>query len=468
MAEGTKTVIIKMEQAAEQEHEGILRVVGFAKVKEIIKVINVLDLNANPRESKVGPVTRAIQDSMMQTPELFPFKTKGILLGASTFERFDRKRYQVTFGDPETEGILDGGHNALAIGLFVLENACDYADVKLGRVSNWGDFKHEWEANSDVIEDYQIALRKPEDGEGGTTPLDVLVPLELLLPASYEDTDLYRANLLDICAARNNNVQLSTATKANKRGYFDALRSAFENECPSLASKIEWKTNDGGTIRVDKIVSLSWIPLKLVVEECGPFCDENGKPVDAPNNVAFYSGKSACLNKFERLMSSPDVSNSNSSDYHRELKNTTVLQALQITAQLPEIYDYIYAHFAECYNKSGGHFGAIEAVKGVNKTKKVTPFNGYAVDCNVPDGYIAPVIYGLQALMEVREEDGRQCIRWKVDDPMGWVENHLQGIMQIYMNSISMCGYDPQKVGKSAGSYEMAFAGYKLALAAGN
>ena len=465
MAEGTKTVIIKMEQAAEQEHEGILRVVGFAKVKEIIKVINVLDLEANPRESKVCAVTRAIQASMRETPELFPFKTKGILLGASKFDRLQRNRYRVTFGDPETEGILDGGHNALAIGLYVLENAFDYADVKLNNVSNWSEFKEEWNDSHDLIETYQISLRKQEDEQGVFTPLDVLVPLELLLPASSEDFDIYRSNLLDICAARNNNVQLSQATKADKKGYFEALKNAFEKESPELVNKVQWKTNDGGTIPVEDIIALSWIPLTLVVDECGPFFDEKNKQITAPKSENFYSGKNACLTKFVRLMSSPSVSNSSSGDYRRELMNTTVLQAFNITAQIPELYDYIYAHFAECYNKAGGLFGAIEAVKGVNKNKRLTPFYGIEVDNNVPRGYIAPLVYGVQALIEIREEDGRECVRWKVSDPMAWIETNLPDIMKMYWEAIRMCSYDPQKVGKSSGSYSMALAGFKLALA---
>ena len=52
---------------------------------------------------------------------------------------------------------------------------------------------------------------------------DALVPVELLVPnvASEAGREKFLNNILDICAARNNNVQLKEETIANQSGVFD-------------------------------------------------------------------------------------------------------------------------------------------------------------------------------------------------------------------------------------------------------
>jgi hypothetical protein len=63
-------------------------------------------------------------------------------------------------------------------------------------------------------------LRRGEDREPDA--LDFLVPLEVLVPADITDpetVEAFNASLLDICAARNNNVELTLETRANKKGY---------------------------------------------------------------------------------------------------------------------------------------------------------------------------------------------------------------------------------------------------------
>ena len=121
------SVIIKFDFCAEQTVGQITKIVGFVKVKYLIPIIDILDLKANPRSSKTGPVTNAIQESIEKDPEVFPFKTKGILLASSQYERLDRNRIKVKPENFEIEGILDGGHNTLAIGLYILKKSMIYS-----------------------------------------------------------------------------------------------------------------------------------------------------------------------------------------------------------------------------------------------------------------------------------------------------------------------------------------------------
>ena len=175
-------MVLKFEQSSEQQAGFVTRVTGLVKLKHLIPLIDELDLQANPRDSKVGQVTADIRESLDVTPEIFPFKSKGILLAASEYRALDRGRYALNFNDPDLEGILDGGHNTLAIGLYILEQAFgEDAGPKLKPIKLWQDFKEVWDASKQSVKDFRDSL-DPEDSS-----LNTLVPVELLLPLDQED-----------------------------------------------------------------------------------------------------------------------------------------------------------------------------------------------------------------------------------------------------------------------------------------
>lgn len=458
----TDGVIIKFDYSTEQEVGEIKKVVGLTKAKFLIPIIDYFNLDANPRSSKTGPVTDAIQDSIENDPLVFPFKTKGILLAASQYELLDRKRYKVTIDNPDIEGILDGGHNALAIGLYILNEAFSRKGIALSKsVKTWDQFKESWIQNRNIIDEYLDFIRT-----NNVNDLSFYVPIELLVPRdpdNYESVETFKGNLLEICAARNNNVQLQVSAKVNQHGYFDSLKLLMEKKYPELSERIEWKPNDGGDIKAQDIISLAWIPLNLIT----PVKDSNGKVVESvlPQNI--YRGKGSCLKQFEKLMSSPDVTTETDADYRRELKNSEVQSSFEIATELPALYDYIYKAFPDAYNAAGGSYGRITAVKKLNEKRKdkTTPFTGLEVDTVSPEGFIVPLVYGLQALMEKRKMNGEMRIRW-AQDPRVFLENNLNKIVaNSYSGIFSMCDYDPQKIGKSPQSYTQALSGFKMAIA---
>ena len=316
-----------------------------------------------------------------------------------------------------------------------------FKDKSLSNKSKtWEDFKILWDNNMDIINEYLYELKN----EPNNSDLDFLIPIELLVPRDMNDESCinsFNNDLLEICAARNNNVQLQVSAKANQKGYFDILEKLIKKYNPTM--KVEWKTNDGGDIKVQDIIALSWIPLNLVT-------DKDGKRIEwiAPNKL--YSAKGSCLNQFDKLMSSPEVTSESESNYKRALINSEVETAFEITAQLPKLYDYIYTNFPTLYNASGGSYGRINAVKKLNDKRKikVSPFEGKPIDILSPDGFIVPLVYGLQALMENTIVDGKQQIKW-IQDPMEFLEKNLAKIVSEYAGNLGQCDYDPQKVGKS-------------------
>lgn len=438
------SVTLKFEQAAEQNSGFVTRITGLVKVKHLIPLIDDLDLQANPRDSRVGAVTAAILESLSTTPEIFAFKSKGLLLAASECVRGDRNRYKLSFSNPDLEGILDGGHNTLAIGLHVLALVFgDEAEAKLKPVKLWQDFKELWETSKDEVADF----REKHPTEPG---LEVLVPVELLIPSELDDLVIleeFNRSLLDICSARNNNAQLRAETKANALGLFDDLKKQLPT---TLADRVEWRQNEGGEIKTVDIVALAWVPLRKMLGEI-EISDENGKAIEPVSRTAIYSSKGECMARFERLMSSPQVT---SDGARRELRNNVVLSALKIAGEMPALYDLVYELFPDSYNKNDGKFGRITEVKKMNSAKvKQTKFGKKGIAWKYPDGYVVPIIAGLEALLQT---DSEGVVSWKAE-PNKFVRDHIDEIVDSYKSMIEMVGYDPQKVGKAAASYQAAY-----------
>ena len=113
---------------------------------------------------------------------------------------------------------------------------------------------------------------------------------------------------------------------------------------PAIASRVEWKTNDGGEVKVRDLVALAWIPLSVI---------DLPKGVGTPAPSKIYQSKGECTKAFDTLMSDDAVSRPQGGEYTHELHSTSVGSALQIAAQLPALYDQIYAEFPDAYNDGG-------------------------------------------------------------------------------------------------------------------
>jgi hypothetical protein len=439
-------LIIRFETVDRQTEGPVTRLVGFVRARNLLPLLDAADLEANPRTAKIGPITTDIIESIERTPELFPFKTKGILVASANCRELERRRFQMTLENPQVEGVLDGGHNTLAIGTHIL--AVAHGDPKaVKKIKSWPDFKAAWIAGKAEVNALKASAAS---GEGG--PLDFLVPVEVLMPSDTDDPMLLEAftsSLFEICAARNNNKQLADEAKANKKGLYDFLRGNVPAE---IANRVEWKSNDGGDVKVRDLVALSWIPLSVASLPTG---------ASAPRAAEMYSGKGKCSSAFDTLMEHPEVSTRTGDGTH-ELHSTTIGSALKIAGEMPLLMDMIYAGFPDAYNRNNGSFGLLRAVTLAKdlRTKPTTPFGKRPTGYRYPDGFIVPLVYGLKALIEA-DESG--MLRWKTD-PADFIHQHLDEIVRKYKVLIQAFSGDAQKIGKNEGSYTLAYDAFETEL----
>lgn len=433
--------VIRFEEVASQTTGDITRIIGFVPSRHVYALFDNPAIDANPRRPKSNRVTADIISTLNNSPDLFHFKSKGILLGTSSYEALQRNRYQLNFNDPTSEGILDGGHNMLSIGLFFLSKVMDEKEWK--KIKEWDDMLDAWDA-------YRDELAKVRDEE------DFLVPVELLIPSSDDDDTVakFKIAIIDICASRNNNAQLAQEAKANQRGLYDEIKVRFEHSDDDLVKSVEWKTNEWDSdasrpIKVRDLVALAWLPLNVLAES--GYLDSEHRI--AP--VQIYSSKGACSIAYEKLYEDERVSTRTPVGKY-ELKSPSIGSALDVLVDLPWLYDWIFEHLPDAYNKNNGKFGRIDAVKMGGFS---TPFYGHECEYKVPDGFIVPLFYGLTALMQVNDK----IVEW-VADPEAFLEANFKEIVGGYKMALEMAQFDPQKVAKSEHTYNLAVSQFKFAM----
>jgi len=444
-------VMIRFDEVSQRDKYGLRRLEGTAVPSSMIQLIDIADLRANPREAKVGDVTDEIEETLKTTPQWFQFKSKGILIAAANCMPRERKRFELTFEDEDIEGVLDGGHNLLAIALHILRIALgvERAKVVLRGVKRWEQVPAIWRAHRNQIDEIK-------------QDLDFLTPVEVIYPQDgAAGRDEFEDAVLDVARARNNNAQLTEETKANKAGFYDAIRDSIDDK---LVSEIEWKTNDGGRIKVRDLVALSWIPLSKIDE------DLPGKKDFSP--VAMYRNKGACVSWYNKLMESDDISVRTKGDI-RELTHKGVKSALGLMKDIPHLFDLIYSEFPEAYNQASPGFGRISSVRIWDESKARsgdpkylpnpprTKFYGAECSYDFPEGFVMPIAWGLSALMECK--DGK--VQWRHGrDPVKFIKKNLGKTLQVYHGMIHMGGYDPQKVGKTLACYNLVANDFKSRL----
>ena len=446
-------VSVKIEQAHDWTVGDLRRFMGFIKVRGMVDLITNLDLEANPRSAKKSLVTADIISTITDSPEYYFAKSKGVLIGSAEYRKRDRDRFTLVISNPRLEGILDGGHNTLAIALYLLNDAIlELSDSEreitklqkeLRRVKTWSQMKEMWHEMLPKLRTLKTM---------SSASRDALVPVELLVPnvASEAGREKFLNNILDICAARNNNVQLKEETIANQSGVFDYLKHVLEERMPDVYNNVVWKTNDHGEIDLRFLIALAWISLGAV---------DLPAEIRALPGTSAYSSKGEAFKRFDMVIRHKEVAEERTDGNEKtwEITNAQVKSALKMVPQILEAYDLIYANYQDAYNANDGKFGRIGAVKTETKQKKnhFAPFSREQLDddlCIAPAGYMMPVAYGMRELIQKNPETG--LLEWAID-PVEFFSNkdNLAQVIGSLKGILRDADYDPQRLGKNESSY---------------
>jgi hypothetical protein len=434
------TLTIKLAEACYQNHDRIVKIVGKIDARNISKLISAVGLTANPRNSKVNKITRAIQETLETSPEMMEFKTKGLLIATSSCKPLERKnRFSLSFENPAYEGLLDGGHNLLGIGIFMLEDLKQhYPEIKItkeqiSKIKIWDDFISLWnEVDSDL---------RDESAEGlyFLIPIEIMFPTMIALPG-FDET------VFAISDARNNNAPLSETTKHDHKKYYEILKESLD---PEINEKIEWKDNEfGNPIKSQDIIAAALIPFLAIQKEKAMI----GLP--PINQVAIYSSKASCVKTLNKILQDELENNDN------KIINPLMLSAFKLLEDLPRLFDVLYREFPNAYNNISSAFGNISSVKIYDKNKKAggtylrnapkTKYYDNVCKYQYSDGFIVPIFASLHAMMGIKNKK----VVWLVPNPDQFIKDHLTEFVENYIEStIKDNDYNPSVAGKSKGGY---------------
>lgn len=426
------SLILKTVNNADFQFNGINKTLSTVDAKNMARLLAHLDLTANPRSATKNQIVKDICDTLKHSPEYMVFKTKGLLIACRDFEILQRGRYRLNFDETyPTDGLLDGGHNVLAIGLFLLEEYFTYQDEvvpkEVNRIKKWVDFVEVWQDYKDEISEFAEML-------------DFQIPVEIIYPQEGAE-DIFADKVFEISDARNNNNSLTSGTMADHRGYYDILKKYVD---PQIENFIEWKDGDAGKyIKRDDIVALSLIPFIALQRE--------GKldhiDIGTINPISIYSSKGSCIATFSKLIEKLKLNE----DIADDLELPPLIEsAFSLMQDIPYIYDLIYLKFPAAYNQVSPGFGRISKVKETKDRKSKTKYYKLDSEYRYPDGFIVPIVVSLHSLIGV---DGDK-VYWKVPNIRDFISDSLKGNCEMLVSTIKDNDYNPQSVGKSAASYK--------------
>lgn len=409
---------------------------------DFVKLLHSADSKVNPRKAKINPIVKAIEETLEYSPELYFFSSKGILLSTLYFDLLERNRVRLSFSEDEMEGIMDGGHNAFALGRFI---ARKLHGVEL---KTWDDCIRYYRD-----EDNYSKLKNACALD--TESLRFSIPIEIISPTDKDEASIeyYSNHILEICSARNANVSLSESTKSNKEGLYDELKKCLSE---TYRDNIAWKAGEPGTIKCEDVVALACLPL---VKLCESDHFEDKKSMGTLNRISLYAQKSYCVRYFRSLMKDPQISEQQYGKY--DLTDKAVKTGFELVDDIVKFFDKLYYYFPQIYNSNAGSFGRIKGVSqkengtGGYLCKYTGPFNTFHKKStyNYAYGFFYPIICALTVFMKY--EDGK--LRWIVNPlDIDFDSDKVKSSFAIYTDAIKEMQYDPQKVGKSSFSYRLA------------
>lgn len=441
----SNNIIVKLQDSNDpktsKEKVKINKIISSISPSDFVKLLNKVETVVNPRDPKPNKVTKNIYETLDKSPELFWFKSKGILLATEQCDLLDRNRVRLSLNTPEYEGIMDGGHNAFAIASF-------YAEKLFGKTfKEWKYCKAFWKNNFDEIE-----KRFQENLE--SLP-DFSIPVEILYPNGEEGSmDEFYDHISEICSARNTNVELKSGILANKEGHYDYLKEKL----PEYKYQIIWKGGMSGKIKSEDVISMATIPLIFLQEN-------NLLPEDLKfqlSKVSIYSQKSRCVDFFTAVLEHEKISERNDGHYNLKDSSSYVKSALDLVEDIMLFFDKLTIEFPNLYNDVSPRFGGIKKVTDFEKNgskkpnskpkSKPTLFHTRNITkYDYPLGYIYPLVTGITELIEIDRENKK--VAWKTSPLMINLEE-LE--MEQYVEAFQLVNYDPQGVGKSSLFYSQA------------
>ena len=480
---------IEIKDASVQMGSKLQKVIGLLSAKELAKMMDGITLKPNPRSPNVNKITKAIARTLETDPELLQYKTKGILAYGDIISRSGRV-FDFDFSTPSYGGILDGGHNFLAIVRTMIIDAVrhKYSSLKkedkrirkdAEKIRSLRDLMQKWQTYGacvkELVESLSALPTKARKQDKVARKFSFLLPIEIIAPCQGTSEKDVKEIIHEISVARNNNVQLKEVAIAQHKGSYELLKHILPEE---VNTKVQWKSGENQCpIAPTKVVPLALLPLKKL-EEVGILSklakaihainegDEDAEEAPFPpvKLMSMYTSTAGCISIYSQVIDA--VANLKESGGDAEGIVDSVVESMSVIGELPRVWDTIEWKFEEFFSLavSGNEKKYSELPcnnKGPAKSETPTKFFTHQIPkgkyvCRA--GFATPLFMSMcSALMAYNVES--KSVQWvvsseKLINELTYPSKYFKSMMRDYVSLIRTVDYDPSKFGKAPMPYE--------------
>lgn len=463
------------------------KVIGLLSATSLANMMDGITLRPNPRSPNVNKITKAISHTLETNPELLQYKTKGIL-AAGKLTAHNGDVFEIDFSTPEYGGILDGGHNFLAIVRVMIIDAVrhKYPSLKkedkaikkdVEKIKSLRDLMDRWQTHRKVVKDMLASLAEFTASQRRQSKLACKmsfgVPIEIISP-SQGTTDIEVKEIIhEISVARNNNVQLKEVAIAQHKGSYELLKHILPD---GINSMVQWKSGElQCPIAPTKVVPLALLPLKKL-EEAG-ILSKLASAIRASNEdedvdettfppvklMSMYTSTAGCISVYSQVIDA--VANLKEFGDEEGIVDK-VVDSLYVIHDLPRVWDAVECNFEELFSAAiTGNEKKYSDLSCNSKgpVKKETPARFYTMQ--IPkgkyaccSGFATPLFMSICSAFLAYDVDA-QAVKWtvsadKIINELAVPSRKCRTMMREYVSFLKSFEYDPSKFGKSPLSYE--------------
>lgn len=480
---------IEIKDASIQSGQKLLKIIGLLSAKELAKMMDCISLRPNPRSPNVNKITKAISHTMEHDPELLQYKTKGILAAGQLNGRTGKK-FEIDFTTPSYGGILDGGHNFLAIirvmmidsvrhkyGSLRKEDKQIRKDVE--KIRSLRDLIDKWALYGDCVKELIDSLNalpeKARKQEKLFRKFSFLVPVEIITPCRGTTEREVKDIIHEISVARNNNVQLKEVAIAQHKGSYELLKHILPED---VNSRVQWKSGENQCpIAPTKVVPLALLPLKKL-EEVG-LLKKLAEAIHASNDgdeeieetvfppvklMSMYTSTAGCISVYSQVIDA--VANLQESGGDEDGLVERIVSSLSVIGELPRIWDVLEMKFEDlfsCSLSSGEKRYQDMPCNSKGAAKKETPTRFFTRQ--IPKGkyvcragFATPLFMSICSAFLAYDVDA-EAVKWtvspdKIIEELMCPSRRFKNMMHDYVSLIKSVDYDPSKFGKAPMAYE--------------
>lgn len=364
---------------------------------KVLDLAHILDewLDINPRKAQLGnKVAKGIKSSLMETPDLFIFKSRGLSIMAHNI-KYDNhlKQAILIFSNNIMNGLYDGGHN------YKVFNAMR------DEINKW--------INEGINIQNAYVLVQVTTGFNNKSDIPTII---------------------NICDTRNTSNQVKDQSLQNKRGYYDEIKKILQDT--NYHNKVRYSENETDENDKRKPINVSDLIIPLLCMNVNLFNDRNKKQPDR-----YYNRSSNAYDYLEV-----------------EENRKTFRRYINLLPQVLNILDYLQVRVPQMYLNTGKSIAAVPGIEYLNSVKnkearrnksniyKVLPWSENKVEYILPKALLYILFSPLRVLIC---DDGINDAYFTYD-PIKFIDNYMSDCIIDFLEYLFDAKVNPTAYGNNA------------------